>query len=88
MPNTASAKKRLRQTRRRTVVNRSRLSRVRTFVRRVEEAIASGDKAAAKEALSAAEPVLIRGAQKGVVKANTARRKVSRLALRVNAMAD
>lgn len=88
MPNTASAKKQLRQTRRRTGVNRSRLSRVRTFVRKVEEAIASGDKAAARKALSEVEPVLIRGAQKGVLADNAARRKVSRLAHRVNAMAD
>jgi small subunit ribosomal protein S20 len=88
MPNTASAKKQLRQTLRRTAVNRSRLSRVRTFVRKVEEAIASGDKAAARQALAEVEPVLARGAQKGVLHDNTARRKVSRLAHRINAMAD
>lgn len=86
MPNIASAKKRLRQTRKRTAVNRSRLSRVRTFVRKVEAAIASGDKEAAVKALGEAEPVLIRGAQKGVLHRNAAQRKVSRLAHRVNAM--
>jgi len=88
MPNIASAKKQLRQTRRRTAVNRNRLSRVRTFVRKVEEAIASGDKSAARMAFSEVEPILVRGAQKGVLHASAARRKVSRLAHRVNAMAD
>jgi len=86
MPNIASAKKRLRQTPRRTVVNRSRRSRMRTFVRKVEEAIAAGDKSAAQAALDAAEPVLVVSAQKGVVHRNTVQRKVSRLAKRINAM--
>ena len=87
MPNIVSAKKRLRQALRRTALHRSRMSRTRTFVRKIEEAIASGNKAAALQALAAAEPVLIRSAQKGIVPTNTARRKVSRLAHRVNAMA-
>lgn len=86
MPNIASAKKRLRQTRKRTAVNRSRISRVRTYVRKVETAIDSGDKEAAVKAFSEAEPVLIRGAQKGVLHRNTAQRKVSRLAHRIRAM--
>jgi len=87
MPQIKSAKKRLRQTERRTVINRSRRSRVRTFVRKLEEAIANGDKAAATAALLAAEPEMMRGVSKGVVKPNTASRKISRLARRVNAMA-
>jgi small subunit ribosomal protein S20 len=86
MPNIVSAKKRLRQALRRTAQNRSRTSRTRTFVRKLEEAIASGDKEAALKALAEAEPILVRSAQKGVLHANTARRKVSRLAHRVNAM--
>ena len=87
MANSSQAKKRIRQTIRRTEVNRNRRSRMRTFVRKVEEAIASGDKSAAMDALRAAEPQLIRAAQKRIMHANTASRKVSRLARRVNAMA-
>lgn len=87
MPKIASAKKRLRQDKKRTAVNRNRLSRLRTYVRKVEAAIASGDKAAALEAFGEVEPVLIRSAQKGIVHRNTAQRKVSRLAHRVRAMA-
>ncbi len=86
MPNIASAKKRLRQTTRRTAANRVRRSRVRTFVRKVEEAIESGNKEAAVQALHTAEPELIRGAQNGILHRNTAQRKVARLAKRVNAM--
>jgi len=86
MPNIASAKKRLRQNKKRTAVNRNRISRTRTFVRKVEAAIASGDREAAVAALSEAEPYLIRGAQKGVIHRNAAQRKVSRLALRINEM--
>lgn len=88
MPNIASAKKRLRQTKKRTAVNRNRLSRIRTFVRKVETAIAGGDQEAARKALSEAEPQLIRGAQKGVLHRNTAQRKVSRLAHRIAAMSS
>lgn len=86
MPNTSSAKKRLRQTIKRTEINRARMSRVRTFVRKVEEAIAAGDRQAAGEALRAAEPEIMRGANKGVLHKNTASRKVSRLAQRIKGM--
>ncbi len=87
MANTKSAKKAARQTVRRTEVNKSRRSAMKTDVRKVEEAIASGDKAAATAALKAAEPSLVRTAQKGVLHPRTASRKVSRLAQRVKAMA-
>ena len=87
MANTSSAQKAARQTARRTEVNKSRRTRMRGEVRRVEEAIAAGDKAAAVAALKAAEPVLVRTAQKGVIHAKKASRKVSRLAQRVKAMA-
>ncbi|MBS7697070.1 MULTISPECIES: 30S ribosomal protein S20 [unclassified Chelatococcus] len=86
MANTASAKKAARKIARRTAVNKARKSRVRTFLRRVEEAIGSGDKAAAVVALRSAEPELMRAAQKGVVHKNTASRKVSRLASRIKAL--
>jgi len=87
MANTRSAKKAARQAERRTVVNKSRRSRVRSSVRKVEEAIASGDKAGAEAALRLAQPELMRGAQKNVLHANTASRKVSRLAQRIRKMA-
>jgi len=86
MPNTPSAKKRLRQTIKRTEVNRARISRVRTFIRKVEEAIAAGDKDGARAALRAAEPELMRGANKRVVHKNTASRKISRLSQRIKGM--
>lgn len=86
MANTNSAKKATRKIAARTAVNKSRRSRVRSFIRKVEEAIASGDQAAAAAALKAAQPELMRAASKGVVHSNTASRKVSRLAGRVNAM--
>ena len=86
MANTKSAKKMLRKIARRTEVNKSRRSRVRTYVRKVEEAIASGDKKAATTALKAAEPEIMRGVSKGVVHKNTGSRKVSRLAARVKGM--
>jgi len=86
MANTTSAKKAVRKTVRRTAVNKARRTRMRTEVRKVEEAIASGQKGAAQEALAAAEPILARSAQKGVLHKNTASRKVSRLAARVRAM--
>ncbi|MEL6793527.1 MAG: 30S ribosomal protein S20, partial [Pseudomonadota bacterium] len=79
-------KKRVRQIERRTAVNTARRSRIKTFVRKVEEAIASGDAAAAKSALQAAQPEIMRGAAKGVMHKNTASRKVSRLAARVKAV--
>ena len=81
-----SAKKRIRQTVRRTEVNRARMSRVRTFIRTVEDAIAGGDKDAAEAALRAAQPEIMRGVTKGVLHRNTAARRISRLAARVNAI--
>jgi small subunit ribosomal protein S20 len=87
MANTTSAKKAVRKIERRTAVNRARRSQMRTFVRRVEEAIASGDATAAAQALHAAEPLIMRAAQKGIVHKNTASRKVSRLAHRVSTLA-
>lgn len=86
MANTSSAKKATRQMIRRTEVNKSRRTRVKSEVRSVEEAIKSGDQAKALAALSAAEPLLVRTAQKGVMHKKTAARKVSRLARRVKAM--
>ncbi|WP_374545154.1 30S ribosomal protein S20 [Rhodoblastus sp.] len=86
MANTKSAKKAVRQIARRTAVNRQRRSKMRTFVRKVEEAIVSGDQAAAKAALAVAEPILMRAAQKGIVHRNTASRKVSRLTAGVAAL--
>jgi small subunit ribosomal protein S20 len=88
MANTTSAKKATRKIVRRTEVNKARRSRVRTYLRKVEEAIASGDKSAAAAALKAAQPELMRAAQKGVVHKNTASRKVSRLAHRIGALAS
>lgn len=86
MANTPGAKKAARKIARRTEINKARRSRVRTFIRKVEEAIASGDKAAAEAALRAAQPELQRAATKGIVHRNTASRKVSRLAQRVKAI--
>ncbi|WP_321367213.1 30S ribosomal protein S20 [uncultured Celeribacter sp.] len=86
MANTPQSKKRARQSVRRNDVNKARRSRIRTYLRKVEEAIASGDQAAAKAALQAAQPELMRGVTKGVVHKNTASRKISRLAARVKAI--
>lgn len=86
MANTRSAKKAVRRIARRTQINMNRRSRVRTFVRKVEEAIASGDQAAAQAALQAAQPEMMRGAQKGILHKNTASRKVSRLAKRIKGL--
>ncbi|AHK43168.1 MULTISPECIES: 30S ribosomal protein S20 [Ensifer] len=86
MANTTSAKKATRKIARRTAVNKARRSRVRNFVRKVEEAIATGDQAVAAAALKAAQPELMRAAIKGVLHSNTASRKVSRLAQRVKAL--
>ena len=86
MANSPQAKKRVRQTARRTAVNQSRRSRIRTYLRKVEEAIASGDQNAAMEALKAAQPEIMRGAGKGIMHKNTASRKISRLNGRVKAM--
>lgn len=87
MANTTSAKKAARQTMRRTKVNQARRSRVKTGVRKVEEAIASGDREQALKALREAEPLLVRSAQKGILHRRTASRKVSRLAARIRTMA-
>ncbi|NBR33152.1 MAG: 30S ribosomal protein S20 [Rhodobacteraceae bacterium] len=87
MANTPQSKKRARQTERRTAVNKARRSRIRTFLRKVEEAIASGNKDAAVDALRAAQPELMRGVTKGVFHKNTASRKMSRLSARVKAIA-
>lgn len=86
MANTKSAKKAIRQIARRTATNKDRRSRMRTFVRTVEEAIASGDGEAARQALKSAQPEIMRAAQKGVLHKNTASRKVSRLAQRVKSL--
>ncbi len=86
MANTQSAKKMVRKIERRTAVNKSRRSRMRTFIRRVEEAIVGGDKKVAEGALKAAEPEIMRAVSKGVLHKNTGSRKVSRLASRVKAM--
>ncbi|TAM96389.1 MAG: 30S ribosomal protein S20 [Rhizobiaceae bacterium] len=86
MANTSSAKKATRKIERRTAVNRVRRSRVRSFVRKVEEALEAGNKAAAEAALKSAQPELMRAATKGIVHKNTASRKVSRLAKRVKAL--
>ena len=83
MANTAQAKKRVRQTARRTMVNRDRRSRIRNFVKKVELAISSGDKSVAEAALRAAEPEIMRGVTKGILHKNTASRKVSRLSHRI-----
>lgn len=86
MANTPQAKKRARQADRRAAVNKTRRSRIRTYLRKVEEAIESGDQAAAKEALRLAQPELMRGVSKGIVHKNTASRKVSRLSARVKSL--
>jgi small subunit ribosomal protein S20 len=86
MPHHKSAEKRLRQTEKRTAINRARLSRVRTFVKKVESAIEAGDKATAQSALQLAQPELHRATTKGVLHKNTVARKLSRLAVRINAL--
>jgi small subunit ribosomal protein S20 len=86
MANNASARKRIRQTEKRTVRNKARKSRVRSFLRKVEEAVKSGDKAAAQEAFRAAQPEMQRAATKGVLHANTVARRLSRLSARVKSV--
>jgi small subunit ribosomal protein S20 len=86
MAHSKQARKRLRQEERRTIVNRGRRSRVRTFVRKVEDALVAGDKDAAVAALEAVEPVLARSGQLGILKPKTAARRVSRLTRLVGAM--
>ncbi len=86
MANSPQAKKRARQIERRTAVNKNRRTRIRTFLRKVEEAIAGGDQTVAQDALKAAQPEIMRGAGKGLMHKKTASRKVSRLASRVKSM--
>lgn len=86
MANTPSARKRVRQTARRTATNKARISRIRTFTKKVETAIAAGDATAAREALKLAEPEIARGVTKGVLHKNTASRKISRLSQRVKSL--
>ncbi len=81
-----SAEKRIRQTEKSTAINRSRMSRVRTFVKKVETAIETGDKQAAQSAFQVAQPELHRAITKGVLHKNTVSRKLSRLATRINAL--
>lgn len=83
MAHSKSAKKRIRQTVQRTAVNRARTSRVRSYIKSVETAIASGDKKSAETALKAAQPEIQRGATKGVIHRNTASRKLSRLSAQI-----
>ena len=83
MANTPTARKRVRQTARRTATNRARLSRIRTFTKKVETALAAGDVTSAREALRRAEPEIARGVTKGVLHKNSAARKISRLSQRV-----
>ena len=86
MANSPQAKKRARQNEARLSVNKARRSRIRTFLKKVEEAIESGDKAAAQEALKQAQPELMRGVSRGIYHKNTAARKMSRLVARVKAV--
>ena len=88
MANTASARKRIRQTERRTARNQARKSRMRTFVKKVEAAIAGGNKEAAAAALREAQPEMQRAAGKGVVHSNTIARKISRLSARIKTLAS
>jgi small subunit ribosomal protein S20 len=86
MANSPSSKKRALQAERRADINKARRSRMRTFIRKVEEAIATGDSGAAAEALKAAQPEIMTNVSKGILHKNTASRKVSRLAGRVKAL--
>ncbi|MBL4751734.1 MAG: 30S ribosomal protein S20 [Amylibacter sp.] len=86
MANSPQAKKRARQIERRTTVNKNRRTRIRTFLRKVEEAISGGDKVVAAAALKDAQPEIMRGVTKGIMHKNTASRKVSRLTARVKAL--
>ncbi len=86
MANTPQAKKRIRRNNRRAVINHNRVSRIRTFVKKVELAIGAGDKAAASEALAAAQPEMAKGVSKGVLHKNTVARKFSRLTKAVLAL--
>jgi small subunit ribosomal protein S20 len=83
-----SALKRIRRTARTTVVNRNRRGRIRSFLRKIEEAIVSGDQSGAQSALKAAQPEIMRGVTRGILKPNTASRKISRLSYRIKGMAS
>jgi len=87
MANHKSAEKRIRQTTRRTAVNRKRESRIKSFLKKVEAAIAAGDKAAATKALKEVQPQLMKGVSKGVLKLGTVSRKMSRLSARIKQLA-
>ncbi|MEC8621514.1 MAG: 30S ribosomal protein S20 [Pseudomonadota bacterium] len=86
MPNIMSAKKRMRQTARKTEVNRARRSRIRTFIKKIDLAVQSGDKADAQLALKLAQPEIMRGVTRGIMHRNTAARKISRMAARIQAL--
>ena len=86
MANSPQSKKRARQAQRRTLINKTRRTRIRTFIRKVEEAIIGGDQAVAQAALRAAQPEIMRGVTKGILHKNTASRKMSRLSSRVKAL--
>ncbi|MDE2434885.1 MAG: 30S ribosomal protein S20 [Sphingomonadales bacterium] len=86
MANTPQARKRIRRNERRAEINGNRLGRIRTFIKKVETAIAGGDKAAAAEALKEAQPEMARGVARGVLHKNTVSRKISRLTKRVAAL--
>jgi small subunit ribosomal protein S20 len=86
MANTPQAKKRIRRNTRRAEINGARVGRIRTFIKAVESALASGDKTVAAEALKAAQPEIARGVARGVIHKNTASRKFSRLTKRVAAL--
>jgi small subunit ribosomal protein S20 len=88
MANHSSAKKAVRQIKKRTVINRDRMNRIRTFIKKVETAITGGDKANAQEALRAAQSEMMRGVKKSLIKLNSASRKISRLAAKVKALAS
>ncbi len=87
MANTPQAEKRIRRNANRAAVNKARVSRIRTFVKKVESSLAAGDAAAAAEALKAAQPEMMRGVSKGVLHKNTVARKISRLSSRLKALA-
>ena len=86
MANTPQAKKRIRRNERRAEINGARVSRIRNFVKKVEAAIAGGDKTAAADAFKAAQPEMARGVARGVLHKNTAARKISRLSKRIAAL--
>jgi small subunit ribosomal protein S20 len=88
MAHSSSARKRIRQTETRTAVNRARVSRIRTFLKKVEQAIASGDQAAAKAAFKVMQPEIHRGVTKGVFLKNTAARRLSRLSANIKKMSS